>query len=308
MTILYKAEPKRGENWRALIAKKSPGLDFRIWPDIGNPEDIRYFVTWIPPENLAETFPNLEVVFSVGAGVDQLNLSAIPEKLRVVRMIEPNLVAGMVEYVTMSVLALHRDLIGYIDQQRAKRWKSLGNVSAAKRRVGVLGLGMLGLAAVEKLHGFGFPVSGWSRSKREISGVTCYGGLDELPAFLGSTDILVCLLPLTDETRGMLDAKLFAALPEGAAIVNCGRGGHLIQQDLLAALDSGHIRAAILDVTNPEPLPEDSPLWSHPRVLITPHIASIAQEESALDALLDNIRRYEAGETPIGLVDRLRGY
>ena len=308
MTILYKAEPKRGENWRALIAEKWPDLDFRIWPDIGNPADIRYFVTWIPPENLGETFPNLEVMFSVGAGVDQLNLPAVPENLSVVRMIEPNLVAGMVEYVTMSVLVLHRDLITYVDQQRSKRWAPTLYLSAAKRRVGVLGLGMLGQAAVEKLSGFGFPISGWSRSKRDIAGVTCYAGAEELPLFLGACDILVCLLPLTDETRGMLDAKLFAALPKGAATVNCGRGGHLVQQDLLDALDSGHVSAAILDVTNPEPLPEENPLWSHPRVLITPHVASVAQEESALDALLDNIRRHQAGETLVGLVDRKRGY
>ena len=223
-------------------------------------------------------------------------------------MVESGIVDGMVEYVSMAVLGLHRDLIDYVAQQRDEVWKQIRVRPASTRRVGVLGLGMLGEASCRMLKNFGFQVAGWSRSRREIEGVSCFAGADELPDFLARTDILVCLLPLTDETRGMLDAELFAQLPHGAKLVNTGRGGHLDQDALLAALDSGQISAAVLDVTTPEPLTKGHPLWSHPRVLITPHIASMTQPETAVDVVLENLRRHHAGEPLIGLVDRKRGY
>lgn len=308
MTLLYKANAVRGKEWQALIAEQYPDMSFRLWPDIGDPADIRYLVAWMPPENITETFPNLEVLFSVGAGVDQFDFSKLPESLPIVRMVEPNLIGSMVEYVVMSVIALHRDLPRYIEQQRTKTWRELRVRAAGNRRVGILGLGTLGQAAAEKLIGFGFSVSGWSRSPRSIAGVTSYSGTAEMPRFLATCEVLVCLLPLTEETQGILNAELFSQLPAGAALVNCGRGGHLVQEDLLQALESGQISAAILDVTSPEPLPEDHPLWSHPRVLITPHIASMTQPATAVHVVIDNIRRHEAGEPLIGLVDRQRGY
>lgn len=308
MAILYTSEPTRGAEWAQLIASKAPGLSFRIWPDVGDPADIRYMISWIPQEGIFERLPNLELLFSVGAGVDQLDLSKVPDHLPVVRMIEPGLVAGMLDYVAMTVLALHRDLVCYIAQQRQKVWKALPVQMAAKRRVGVLGLGMLGESACARLVLLGFQVSGWSRSRRQIEGVTCYAGPDEMDEFLAGSEILVCLLPLTEATHGILNAELFAKLPAGAGLVSSGRGGHLDQEALLAALEDGRISAAILDVTTPEPLPQDHPLWSHPRVLITPHIASKPQAETAVDALLENIRRHRAGEPVIGLIDRTRGY
>ncbi len=308
MVLLYKSEPKRGEEWRAIIAEKYPDLEFRMWPEIGDPAEIRYLAAWIVPKDLAQTFPNLKILFSTGAGVDQIDFSTVPAHVPVVRMVEPGIAGGMVEYVTMSVLAVHRDLLTYIGQQRDAVWEPVRVYPARKRRVGIAGLGTLGQAAAEKLAGFGFTVSGWNRSPRAIPGVQCHSGQAELPAFLAACDILVCLLPLTDETRGFLNAGLFAALPAGAAIVNCGRGGQLVQADLLAALDSGRISQAVLDVTDPEPLPADSPLWRHPRVLITPHIATMTQPETAVEAVLENIRRHDAGEPLVGLVDRQRGY
>jgi len=172
----------------------------------------------------------------------------------------------------------------------------------------VLGLGVLGEACSRRLAKFGFPVAGWSRSRHAISGVTCYAGEAELPKFLARTDILVCLLPLTDQTRGILNAQLFERLPRGAMVVNAARGGHLDQDALLAALDADHLSAAVLDVTVPEPLTAGHRLWTHPSVFLTPHIASRSRDEAAVDAVVDNIRRHDAGEPLIGLIDRVRGY
>jgi glyoxylate/hydroxypyruvate reductase A len=308
MTLLYKSDPARGLEWARLLAEKAPDLPFRLWPDIGDPLQIRYLAAWMPPDYIMAQFPNLELLLSVGAGVDQFDFSKLPPELPVVRMVEPGIVDGMVEYVGMAVLALHRDLVPYVAQQREQAWKQIRVWPASTRRVGILGLGMLGEAACLKLAGFGFQVAGWSRSRRRIDGVSCFAGAEELPDFLARSDILVCLLPLTDETRGMLGADLFARLPRGAKLVNSGRGGHLDQDALLAALDSGQIAAAVLDVTTPEPLPAGHALWSHPRVLITPHIASMTQPETAVDVVLDNLRRHRAGEPLLGLVDRRRGY
>jgi glyoxylate/hydroxypyruvate reductase A len=308
MTLLYKSEATRGREWRRLLADKAPDLPFRMWPDVGDPADVRYLAGWIIDAALVRSLPNLEIVFSTGAGVDQIDLTAIPPGIPLVRMIEPGIAASMVEYVVMSVLALHRNLIDYIGQQRQGTWTQIQVQPASRRRVGVLGLGMLGEAAARKLAEFGFPVAGWSRSPRDLPGIACYSGRAALGEFLARTDILVSLLPLTDETRGLLNADLFAALPAGAAVLSCGRGAQLVQEDLLAALDSGHLGSAVLDVTTPEPLPPDSPLWSHPKVLVTPHIATMTYPETAVEAVIDNIRRHRAGEPLQGLVDRQRGY
>lgn len=179
---------------------------------------------------------------------------------------------------------------------------------AATRRIGVMGLGCLGRAVLERLVALGFPLAGWSRSSVELPGVECFAGTDGLPAFLARTDILVCLLPLTEESGGILDRRLFAGLPKGASRVNVGRGGHLVAEDLLVALANGTLSAAVLDVTEPEPLPPDHPFWNHSRILLTPHVASQTRPESAALAVIDNLRRHAAGEPLIGLVDRTRGY
>lgn len=308
MTFLYKAEAARGAEWARLFAEQLPDLPFRQWPDVGDPTEVRYLMAWMPPDDLATRFPNLEVLFSVGAGVDQFDVTALPPDLPVVRMLDPSIADGMVEYVTLATLSLHRNLIDYLGQQRAKIWTQIRLRPAAKRRVGVLGLGVLGTAVLDKLRGFGFDCAGWSRSPRALDGVRAFAGADELPGFLARTDILICLLPLTDETRGILNRDLFAQLPDGAALVNTGRGGHLVEADLLAALDSGRLSAAVLDVADQEPPPPDHPFWTHPRIILTPHIASMTQPESAFAILLDNLQRHRAGEPMRGLIDRTRGY
>lgn len=308
MSFLYKADPVRGAVWAELFARKMPALPFRIWPDIGDPREVRYLAAWQPPDDLASRFPNLEVLFSTGAGTDHFDYSLIPATLPVVRMVEAGIVNGMVEYVMMAVLSIHRDWRRYIEQQRAGDWKAQRVVPAASRRVGVLGLGVLGRAVLASLTGLGFSCAGWSRSPQEIDGVDCHAGAEGLQAFLARTDILICLLPLTDSTRGILAKPLFDRLPHGATVINVARGGHLVQQDLLDALDQGRVANAILDVCEPEPLPSDHPFWRHPKVMLTPHIASMTQPETAVEAVLDNLRRHRAGLPMTGRVDRTRGY
>ncbi|MGF6416435.1 2-hydroxyacid dehydrogenase [Paraburkholderia sp. MM5482-R1] len=307
MTVLYKADPVRGALWAERFAQLAPDVPFRVWPDLGDPAAVRYLVAW-QPGDLALTLPNLEVVFSVGAGVDQLDLSQIPAHLPVVRMLEPGIVEGMVEYVTEAVLAIHRDLFDYGLQQRARVWQPMPSRAAASRRIGVLGLGMLGRAVLERLRLFGFACAGWSRSKHELEGIDCYAGEAGLDELLARADILICLLPLTDATRGLLCRRVFDMLPRGASLVHVGRGPQLVSADLLDALQRGQIHSAVLDVTDPEPLPADHPLWAQPRVRITPHIASATRPEPAVDAVLENLRRHRSGERMNGLIDRTRGY
>lgn len=308
MTFLYKADPVRGAVWAERFARNMPALPFRTWPDVGDPHAVRYLAAWEPPADLADRFPNLEVVFSTGAGTDQFDLSAIPATVAVVRMVEPGIIGGMVEYVTLAVLSIHRDWRAYLDQQRAGHWQPHRVYPAASRRVGVLGLGVLGRAVLASLRGLGFDCAGWSRSPQRIDGVDCHAGPEGLADFLARTDILVCLLPLTDDTRGILCRRLFDRLPQGATVINVGRGGHLVQRDLLQALDTGQVGHAILDVCEPEPLPPGDPLWTHPRVMLTPHIASMTQPETAADAVIDNLWRHREGLPMSGLVDRSLGY
>ena len=308
MSLLYKADMARGLEWQRLIARKAPDLPVFLWPETGDPRAVRYLVAWMPPDDIMGQFPNVEIAFSIGAGVDQFDLSRLPPHVPLIRMLDPALREGMVEYVTLAVLALHRNLIDYIGDKAVGRWSPIDLVPASSRRVGILGVGRLGEAAFRKLASFGFVMSGWSRTPRVIDGVTCHAGEAALPDFVAGCDILVCLLPLTSETRSILDARLFAMMPRGAALVNAGRGGQLVQEDLLAALDSGQISAAVLDVTNPEPLPADHPLWRHPRVLITPHVAGETRPETAVDYVLETIAQHKAGLPLRGLVDRTRGY
>jgi glyoxylate/hydroxypyruvate reductase A len=306
--FVYKADGQRGQQWAEVFRRDVPEIDFRLWPDIGDAHAVRYLAAWVPPADLATQFPNLELLFSTGAGVDQFDFAALPPQLTVVRMVEPGIVQGMVEYVTHAVLDLHRDMPAYRRAQQRRQWQPLQVRTAAECSVGVLGLGSLGQAVLAQLVALGFDAAGWSRSRRDLPGVRCHAGESELDAFLARTQILVCLLPLTDATRGFLNAALFAKLPRGASLVHVGRGPQLAAADLLRALDAGQLAEAVLDVTDPEPLPSSHPLWSHPSVRITPHIASMTQPHTAVRVVIDNLRRHARGEPLVGLVDRARGY
>ena len=308
MSFVYKAEPSRGKIWADLFKDKAPEIDFRIWPDYGDPSAVRFLTVWEPPENISQQFPNLEILFSIGAGVDQIDFSKIPANLPVVRMIEPGLTQAMCEYVLWGVLSIHRDMPAYQRQQRECSWKPIRVWPASSRRIGVMGLGQLGQAVLKQLKPMGFKCAGWSRSEHRIEAVKCFHGADMLKDFLSQCDILICLIPLTESTRGILNAALFSHLPKRASLIHVGRGEHLIADDLIQALDSAHLSEAILDVTTPEPLNADHPLWTHPKVMITPHIASMTQPETAIDVVLDNLQRHARGQPLQGLVDRKKGY
>ena len=308
MRVLHLGPKERGLKWRESVQAALPEITFELWPEVSDPQDIRHVVAWTLPDEVIATLPKLETLFSVGAGIDQLDTARLPAHLRIVRMIEPGIIDTMADYVAMAALALHRNLADHIAAQRSGRWEWRDVAPVQQCRVGMMGLGELGRAALAKLGGLGFRLSGWSRSHHAIDGVDCHAGQAGLPAFLGQCDILVCLLPLTDETRHILNRQTFAMLPRGAKLVNAARGGHLVQEDLLDALGSGQIAAAILDVTDPEPLPAGHPFYTHPAILMTPHVAGITRTDSAVLSLIANLRRLIEGQPLVGQVDRDQGY
>ena len=309
MALLLKTEAGRGDSWRRALLAADPGLDLRQWPEVGDPADIEYALVWFPPKGALKSYPNLKVIFSIGAGIDHLASDPeLPKGVPIVRMVEPGLTAGMTEFVLMSVLYHHRFMLDYAEQRRNKVWREIDQVPPWDRRVGIMGLGVLGGDVAEKLVALSFDVAGWSRSPKDLPGVACFHGPDGFIPFLNRSDILVCLLPLTAETKGILDARAFAALPEGAALVSVGRGPHVVEADLLAALETGRLGAATLDVFQTEPLPPESPFWDHPRVVLTPHVASLTIAKTASEFVIDNIRRHQAGRPLLHAVDPDRGY
>ncbi|WP_169543324.1 2-hydroxyacid dehydrogenase [Sneathiella aquimaris] len=309
MALLFHSKIKRNDWWREELSKKVPGLEVRFYPDIGDPDDIEFALCFAMPHGVLGKLKNLKAVFSLGAGVDHIFEDPdYPRHVPIARVVDPELTDRMSEYVLQHVLNHHRYQHLYDEQQRKQVWKEKHAPAARNRKVGILGLGALGTGSAETLRKMNFDVAGWSRSPKSIDGVTTFHGPKQLDAFLARTEILVCLLPLTDETTGILNKDLFQKLPEGAALINPGRGPHLNEQELIDALDSGHLSAATLDVFHTEPLPAESPLWNHPRVRVTPHVASIASPGRVTELAAKNIELARAGKPLLNQVDPDKGY
>jgi glyoxylate/hydroxypyruvate reductase A len=307
--LLFRSSANSASCWQAAFGALMPELEFRVWPELGDPADVEYALVWKPPAGMLASLPKLRVIASLGAGVDHIFADpALPPHVPVVRLVDPYMVEAMSEYVVFQVLRLHRQDLAYLAQARRGEWRELRQPNAAQRRVGILGLGEMGGDAARKLKALGFDVAGWSRRPRSLDGTRCYHGAAGLSEMLASTEILVCLLPLTAETENILDARLFSQLPRGAAIINAGRGGHLVDADVIPALDSGQLSAAVLDVFRTEPLPPDHPFWRHEKVVVTPHVAAATNPETAVRVVAETFRRARDGEPLAGVVDRTSRY
>jgi len=282
--------------------------------DTYDPDTIEFAMTWYHPPGSLAGYPRLKAIFSMGAGVDHLfrdpNLPDVP----MTRVVDPDLTQRMTEYVVLHTLSILRQTRHYLDQQNKSLWLDDDwQPAAGDVRVGLMGLGVLGTDAAQKLTMMGFNVAGWSRSAKAIDGIKTFAGDAELPNFLARTDILIVLLPLTTETRGIINAKLLKGLArdgrvKAPSLINAGRGGLQVETDLLVCLDDGTLHEAVLDVFQTEPLPAQSALWSHPRVTITPHNASVSDPIAVAREIAAQVRRVEQGEALLNTVNRTKGY
>lgn len=309
MALVFYSEMDPFDTWRDALRREIPDLDVRHWDSAGDPAEIEIALVWRPPKGAFREFPNLKAILNLGAGVDALLQDPdMPVGVPVVRMVDEDLARCMAEYVLLHVLRYHREQPLLDERQRAHDWRMLVSPAAAHRRVGLMGLGVMGMTSAELLGAVGFDLAAWTRSPRTVAGIECFHGPDGLKPFLARTDILVCVLPLTPATEGILNRNLFDALPRGAYLINAGRGGHQIESDILTALDSGRLAGATIDVFRTEPLPADSPFWDHPKVTVTPHNASVTNPDSAIRHVCNSIRRLRAGEPLRNVIDPATGY
>lgn len=310
MTVLLFSSPEDPPAlWVPALREALPDVEVRVAPEIGNPAEVDYALVWKPEPGFLASLPNLKAIFSIAAGVDHiLSDPQRPKQLPVVRMVDDYLKDMMSEYAILGVLHFHRYMPKYQAQQRAQKWDRGWPLYTPETQVGVLGLGEIGAHVARRFAGLGFQVHGWSRTPKQVAGVVCHHGEAGLAAMLPGCRYLVGVLPLTPATRGVFNAKTLAALPKGAVVVNLGRGGHVVDDDLLAALDSDHIAGAFLDVFNAEPLPAGHPYWTHPKVNVTPHVAGELVPKSCAKSVAGNVRRHQKGEPLRYVVDLSRGY
>jgi len=304
MLYFHSTDVERQRIFRHAFAEKLPDLRFVTGEDAFDPAEVDYLFTWLPLD--FSDFTRLKVVFSVSAGVDQF--AALPPHIPLVRMVDPNNVQKVSEYVLMACLGLLRELPTYVEGQASHTWAPRLPKMLKDTTIGILGLGETGATASRMLHGLGANVIGWSRSQKSIEGIRCVAGEAGLETLLQQAQIIVCLLPLTAETRGILNAGFFARMQDGAGLVQVGRGPHCVIEDLAAALASGKIGGAFMDVFDEEPLPAEHTGWNLPRTIITPHVAGRIDNHQAVENIARNIKRHRNGEELLWLVDRERGY
>lgn len=307
-TILFSSDLDDPVAWAAAVSALRPDLAITNWDSVTDPDAVEFALLWKPPPGGLSAYRNLKGIQSLGAGINQLNLGELPAGVPLARLIDPYLTETMVDYATTATLRHFRFFDRFEQTTRAREWTYVPAIPKASFPVGVMGAGALGGATATRLAALGFPTATWSRSRREIPGVTSYAGLDELPAFMAACRLVVNVLALTPETTGILDARALAMLPKGAFVVNMGRGAHVVEPDLVAAIEAGHIAGATLDVFSAEPLPIDSPIYGRPEILVTPHIAGSIAPETAAPTVIGNYDRALAGQVMVNQVDLSRGY
>ncbi|MDX1761148.1 MAG: glyoxylate/hydroxypyruvate reductase A [Christiangramia sp.] len=309
MSVLIVSPGKDPEAWVKALENRHPGMNIYVYPEEHDTEEVEFALTWNHPRGLFKNYPNLKVIASMGAGVDHiLSDNSLPEGVKVTKVVDETLTEDMGDFVLSQVMNHIRDLNYYSKAQTRKEWDQFQYKRPQNTTVGIMGLGVLGNAVAGKLTKNFFKVNAWSRTEKNCEDVKCYHGKDQLEEFLNNSHVLVCLLPLTEDTENILNSDLFDMLPEGAFVINVARGEHLVEHDLMEMIDSGHLSGASLDVFREEPLPEEHPFWEHPKIHITPHIASLTKPESVVDQIAENYDRMKEDEPLKNKVELDKGY
>jgi glyoxylate/hydroxypyruvate reductase A len=306
--LFYTADQNNTEAWLTALREALPGAEVRLWR-AGDNAPADYALVWQPPAALLQVPRGLKAVFNLGAGVDAiLRLPGIPSDLPLIRIDDGAMAIQMAEYVTYGALHYFRQFDLYRQQAAAGRWLALPPRDKSQFKIGILGLGVLGSRIAIALHHFDFQVSGWSRTEKNLPGIATFQGEQGLKQVLADSNLLVCILPLTDATRGLLNHTTLAQLPPRSYVINIGRGAHLVEDDLHALIRNGHLAGAMLDVFEHEPLPPQHPFWNEPRITITPHISALTVRSETVKQICHKLAALERGETVAGLIDRNSGY
>lgn len=309
VSIVFRAGAGDPSGWERELRERIPNLDWRVWPDMGDPSTVDFVLAFKVDAGFFGQFPNLKGILATGAGVDGIFADAgVPRHLPIARIVDPYMTQQMVQWAAYGVLHFYRRFDEYREMQQRAHWQELGEPSRHPPKVGVLGFGEIGSAIGRGLLALGLRVHGWTRSPRDLGPMPNFAGMEQLDAFLAESHFLVCMLPLTPETTGILNRARLSKLPKGAVVLNLARGAHVVTDDLLALLDEGHLLGAVLDVTEPEPLPPEHRLWRQPGVIITPHESGLTTPATAAGQVAENIRRVLAGEPVNNPVDAARGY
>ncbi|MGX5844903.1 2-hydroxyacid dehydrogenase [Mesorhizobium sp. ArgA1] len=308
MTILLNNHGYDNESWRREISRQLPELPVKVFGEPIDPYEVVYAMVWNHPPGDLIRYPNLKAIFSLGAGAEHFVADTSLPDVPVILLADPAVARDMAAHVLYWVLTFHRRYADYRSQQKERIWQRKQIVPTRELRAGVLGLGRIGTEVASRLRDFGYTVSGWDRSNRQIEGIECYYSSEFLPEFLSRNDVIINALPLSPQTRHFLDAKLFSAMRRGGFFINISRGAVVHDEALLDVLDRGHLAGAALDAFAQEPLPVEHRYWSHPKVYVTPHMSGATFASSAVAVIADNVRRLECGLEVFPLFNRQEGY
>ncbi len=309
MSIVLIFENKDTRPWEKALEEKLLNTSIEVYPNVKNKESVDFVICWKPKKNVFNEFPNIKIIQSVGASIDHITNSQIIEPNHIItRIIDEKLSNDMWEFLITIVLSELKSIRTYVTQKAQKTWKQHDYNTINNTTISILGLGSIGSLVAEKFAQMGFNVKGWSTSKKQISNVESYIGIHEFDAFLYNSDFLINLLPLTSKTKGILNKRTFQKLPKGSFLINVGRGEHLVETDLINALDAFMLSGALLDVFRCEPLPKEHPFWNHPKIQITPHVASLTNVKTVIDQIIENYQRFLKNEELLNIVSLEKEY